>query len=96
MGAPADASDQILTLTPQEVAKSLGGEVSKTTYFATTGDAGQVMGREVQITKDGKPAMLMRVFFTNGRIYQAAGTSPIGFDDPTVKTFLDSFHLTGK
>jgi hypothetical protein len=91
----ANSADEILSKTPQLIADKLGGEVSKTTYFAT-GDQGQVMGREVEITKGGKPAMLLRIFVANGRIYQIAGTSLLGFDDPVVKRFLDSFRLTAK
>ena len=54
---------------------------------------GAITGREVRFDKDGKPVMLSRLFMINGELYEVNATSQKGVTDPSVKAFLDSFHL---
>ena len=88
----SNSPDEMLSQAPQLVANSMGGTVDTTTYVAT----GAVVGREVRINKAGKPMMVLRVFVSNGRLYQVGAASVLGLGDPAVKTFLDSFRLTAK
>ncbi len=81
--------DQILSSAPATVAQAMTTDVGQTTYVATDG----VTGREVRFDKDSKPALLMRIFVSGGRVYEVSADVPKGVDDPTVKGFLDSFHL---
>jgi hypothetical protein len=86
----ADASpDEFLAAVPQRTAQSVSGEVTSTTYVAT----GAVTGREVRISKDGKPFEVMRAYAANGHLYVISVISTPSLDDPAVKSFLDSFKL---
>ena len=58
---PAKSIDEFTDAAAPVVAKSLGDEVGATTYVATVQLTNRAMGREVQITKDGRPVFDMRV-----------------------------------
>jgi hypothetical protein len=83
--------DDLAHAAPPLIAQKLGGEIGPMTYTAT---AEGVVGREIAITKDGHPAATLRLFLSNGRFYEVAAQSVLGADDPEVKDFLDSFHIT--
>jgi hypothetical protein len=70
-------------------AKGVGGQVEGKTYVATFEN---LMGREVQISKGGKPFATLRVFAVGGRSYQVVAISNYGPSDPAVSDFLYSFH----
>jgi hypothetical protein len=71
------------------LAKYVGGQVAGKTYVATFEN---LMGREIQISKDGKPFATMRVFVAGDRFYQVVAVSNFGPSDPAVDDFLYSFH----
>jgi hypothetical protein len=71
------------------LAKAMGGEAQVKTYVATFEN---LMGRQIQIDKDGKPFATMRVFQTGGRLYEVLAVSNLGPSDPAVDDFLYSFH----
>ena len=71
------------------LAKALGGQVEGKTYVATFEN---LMGRETQISKDGKPFATMRVFEAGGRFYEVVAVSNYGPSDPAAVDFLYSFH----
>ena len=48
---------------------------------------GDISGREVRFDKDGKPAMLSRLFMINGRLYEVNANSAKGTSDPREKAF---------
>ena len=50
------------------------------------------MGREIQVSKDGKPYATMRVFLAGGRFYEVVAVSNYGPSDPASNAFLYSFH----
>jgi hypothetical protein len=70
-------------------AKGVGGQVASKTYVATFEN---LFGREIQISKDGKPFATLRVFAVGGRSYQVIAVSNYGPSDPAVVRFLYSFH----
>jgi hypothetical protein len=81
--------DTILNNDPQVRAQAMDVDVGSVTN-TTVGD---INGHEARFDKDGKPVMLMRVFYINGRLYEVSANSEKGPTDPAVKAFLDSFHL---
>ncbi|HXQ17276.1 MAG TPA: hypothetical protein VN814_21880 [Caulobacteraceae bacterium] len=90
---PAKSIDEFTDAAAPVVAKSLGDEVGPTTYVATVQLTNQAMGREVQITKDGRPVFAMRVYQAGGRYYQVIARAPLGPTDPAAVAFLDSFKI---
>jgi hypothetical protein len=84
--------DELTDGAAKHVADGLGGEPGVRTYVATSEG---VMGREVPIKKQGAIFVNMRVFLAGGRFYEVVGNSSMGPDDPAVRAFLDSFHVTG-
>jgi hypothetical protein len=90
---PAKAIDEFTDAAAPVVAKSLGDEVGATTYVATVQLTNQAMGREVQITKNGRPVFDMRVYQAGGRYYQVIARGPLGPTDPAAVAFLDSFKI---
>jgi len=71
------------------LATGMGGQMEGKTYVATFED---LMGREIQFNKDGKPYATVRVFQAGGRSYQVLAVSNYGPSDPAVDDFLYSFH----
>jgi hypothetical protein len=88
---PGVSIDEIGPSYARQAAQALGAELGPETY-ASTGEG--VLGREYAITKNGKPYVTMRAFLANGRFYEIGAQSPLGPDDPAVKTFLDTFRIT--
>jgi hypothetical protein len=84
-----ESTDEMLAAAPQAVAQAAELDVGPSTNTAV----GRFAGREVRFDKAGKPAMLMRFFFVGDRFYEVSGNSPKGPTDPSVKAFLDSFHV---
>jgi hypothetical protein len=74
------------------IAKQMGANAGIPTYAATGGGE---EGREYQLTTSGKWRATLRVFLAGGRFYEVIGSSPGGQDDPALKDFLTSFHITG-
>jgi hypothetical protein len=74
------------------IAKQMKATASVPTY-AATGDG--VMGRQYQLTSDGKWRATLRVFLAGGRFYEVIGSSTAGQDDPALTDFLASFHTIG-
>jgi hypothetical protein len=62
------------------------------TYVATADGA---LGREVIFSKDGQPYMDVRLFLADNKFYQVTALSSHGLDDPALKDFMISFHITG-
>lgn len=83
--------DEIGPAYARQAATALGAELGPETY-ASTGEG--VLGREYAFNKNAKPYATMRAFLANGRFYEIAAQSPLGPDDPAVKTFLDTFRIT--
>ena len=76
----------------QRFAERQGYEVGATTDVTV----GTVSGHEVQLMKDGRPAMIVREFVTNNPpLSNWATTSVLGVDDPAIKAFLNSFKFIG-
>jgi hypothetical protein len=71
------------------LAKASGRQVEGTTYVATFEN---LMGREIQVSKDGKSFATMRVFVAGNRFYEVYAASNHGPSDPAVVDFLYSFH----
>ncbi len=74
------------------ISKQMASTASAPTYAATSEG---VMGREYQLTKDGKWAATLRVFLVGGRFYEVIGSSKYGQGDPALQDFLISFHTLG-
>jgi hypothetical protein len=90
---PDKTIDQITEEAAPLVAKTVGGEVGPMTDVATVQTSNQAMGREVSITKGGKPFVTLRIYLANGVFYELAGRTVLGPDDPAAKAFLDSFKI---
>jgi hypothetical protein len=91
----ADASqspnppDKILDDARDLVGTAMGADAKTQAYVAM----GQVTGREIRYSKGGKPLLVMREFVTNQKLYEVGGASILGLDDPSLKSFLDSFKF---
>ena len=84
--------DDLASNAADHVSKGLGADIGIRTY-AATGDG--VMGREFQLTKNGKWVVTMRVFLAGGKFYEVIGKSDFGKDDPALQHFLVTFHTLG-
>ena len=72
--------------------KGFDAEAGTRAYVAT-GDG--ALGREVLLSKNGQPYMDVRMFLINDKLYQVTALSNFGMDDPALKDFMISFHITG-
>ncbi len=72
------------------IARGVGGQAGVPTYAATSDG---VIGRELVISKDGRPAAKARFFLAGGRFYVLAANASGGIDDPSVDDFLTSFRV---
>jgi hypothetical protein len=87
--------DQFTDAAAPIIARTMGGEVGPMTYVATVQLTNQAMGREVQITKAGRPFAVLRVYQAGGRFYEIGASSKLGPGDPAAGAFLDSFKILG-
>jgi hypothetical protein len=85
---PADI-DGLSDYLGQHFATGVGGKVEGKTWVATFEN---LMGREIRISKDGKPYATIRVFAAGNRSYQVIAVSNYGPSDRAVIRFLYSFH----
>jgi hypothetical protein len=81
------SDDDALSSAPAALAKAVGGTLGPITYSAT----GKVVGREFLLNRTDKPAMRVRVFVANRRLYEIIAQAP---DDAESTAFLDSFKLS--
>jgi hypothetical protein len=81
--------DQLLADAPKVIASGMGVDVGAVTYAATD----DVTGRQVRLDSDGKPVVLLRIFYAGGRLYEISANSAKGVADPAVSAFLGSFRL---
>jgi|HubBroStandDraft_2_1064218.scaffolds.fasta_scaffold133635_1 hypothetical protein len=81
--------DDLASNAADHVSKGIGADIGIQTY-AATGDG--VMGREYQLTKNGKWVVTLRVFLAGGKFYEVIGKSDLGKDDPALQRFLVTFH----
>jgi hypothetical protein len=84
--------DDMLNNAPAAVGNAQGLDVGATRNVSLGGRT----GREVRFDKDGKPVMLMRLFFAFPNFYEVSATAPAGAADPDAIAFLNSFHLLHK
>jgi hypothetical protein len=76
------------------------GAISNISGTLTSSDPIKLQGREgLQFTasvQDGKATYLSRVYFDDVNLYQviAVVLGEVGFDDPEIAAFFDSFHFT--
>jgi hypothetical protein len=68
--------------------------VAGTRAYVATADG--VLGREVVFSKNGRPYIDVRMFLANDKFYAVTASSDLGLDDPALKDFIISFHITGK
>jgi hypothetical protein len=84
--------DDLASNAADHVSKGIGADIGIQTY-AATGEG--VVGREYQLTKNGKWVVTLRVFLAAGKFYEVIAKSDFGKDDPALQTFLISFHTLG-
>jgi hypothetical protein len=96
---PARDIDELVDGASQAMAKGVGGEV---TYRTTCATAEGALGRELVISKNGRRAVRARYYLSGARFYILTAESALSVpnaesgpdDDPAVKAFLTSFHVT--
>jgi hypothetical protein len=85
----AFAGDSELNKARQGAADKIGATASSDTPITM----GAYSGHEYQLSKDGKPVMVLREFLIGSKVYILGAASGSGVTDPAIAAYFGSFRV---